>query len=85
VSEQLFNIMRITSPKQQREGALSTRGASTLPPPKRLSEVEALALWTVLDHPSPLGEDQELVIVLRTEKDRFSGWVVQMRSDAKPL
>ena len=85
VNEQLFDIMRITSPKQQRERTLSSRGASTSPLPKRLSEVEALALWTVLDHPSPLGEDQELVIVLRIEKDRFSGWVVQMRGSAKPL
>jgi hypothetical protein len=42
-----------------------------------LSEVEALAVWTVLDYPLPSRGNQELLIVLKAEKDRLGGWVVR--------
>lgn len=84
MSEQLLDIMNMTSLEQQDELEIATGRAATRPPPRSLSEVEALALWAVLDHPSPLRANQELVIVLKANPGRFGGWVAQVESRAKP-
>lgn len=50
---------------------------------RRLSEVEALAVWTVLDYPLSSCDSQELQIVLKAKDNQLGGWVVY--AETQPL